>query len=310
MKKLLSILIIMVLLAGCDLTSGKRWTEHRVVIAGSLPAGGYLDTGNPIRIGKTISADGGNVSDLFDFDAVVYLKNMTRADSVQLAFYADNSVFGFIDSNNEMKIRFGETYRIDAIVDGNHVWAETTVPDSVFITTDPLGNATGTRGYSTSNTEPLPQIEFDTCNEQFPVEVLFTNNKNFNMRYRYYCLEDFSTDLEYTTVVLGIEHPTSDQEDDWNPDFGGGMRENNWIARYQPILNQNNRWSFNDDYYASGFSFYGKYLFEIKIMDDNYYKYLSYPEGYRFGGVNGGLGYLGSDYAVTFYTNIVKQYSR
>jgi hypothetical protein len=44
-------------------------------------------------------------------------------------------------------------------------------------------------------------------------------------------------------------------------------------------------------------------------MDENYYKYLSYPEGYRFGGIKGGLGYFGSELSVRYYTNVVKQYS-
>ncbi len=314
MKRLIPILILIAFIAGCDLTSDDRWNDNIVVITGNLPAGGYVDEMHPITIGRAVEADGGSVDDLYADDAEVKLINVTRQDTISLQynvhFTADQEMkIGYIDAGLEMQIHYGETYRLEALVDSMFAYGETTVPDEVETNVDVNGNQTLTRGYTTTYMEPLPEIVYDLCDEQFPVEITTSNDETHYVRYLHYCLEDFSTEIEYTIQFAGREHLEEDDEDYWDPVIGSGMRQNSWTSRYSPVLKDNGDYSIYDDFYASGFSFYGRYRFDIIIMDENYYMYKTVPEGFIHGGIHGGVGYFGSSIVNTYYTNIVKEYS-
>ncbi len=314
MKRIIPILMLVVFIAGCNLTSGDRWGNNTVVIAGALPAGGYVDEMHPIVIGKAIKADGGDISDLVSDDAIVKLINVTRQDTISLQFYlgftADNNVkYGYIDAGLEMLVNYGETYRIEASVDSSFAYGETIVPLEVSVNVDALGNQSETRGYSTILSDPLPEIVYDQCDDDFPIEITTEDSQTQYVRYLHYCLEEFSTDIEYTLQILGMDHLEEEDEDNWDPVIGSGIRENSWTSRYTPIMSNDGEYIIIDDFYASGFSFYGRYKFDIIIMDRNYYMYKTVPEGFINGGINGGVGYFGSCIVNTYYTNIVKEYS-
>jgi hypothetical protein len=120
-------------------------------------------------------------------------------------------------------------------------------------------------------------------------------------------MEPFSTDLEFTSPFLGVDHPDASMENQYNQASGETVRRINILGKFVSSQHDDGDWYVGINHYRQAFVFYGRYQVTATVMDDNYYKTKYMPEGYYHGGVHNGLGCFGSSSGGVMYTKIVKQ---
>ncbi len=308
MNKLILLVICILIINACDLTGPQRFEDDQLVIAGYLQAGKNVSMQNPIFIGKTAPANGGHFLDVFIVDAQVTITNMNDGQIDTLSFDMTEYEIGFYNDN--ILVKAGNTYKIEVhtIIDSQEVYAfaETTVPDSISIDLDHNQVASDVYGYADQSSENLPSIPYDRIETDFPVYIELNSSEVVYSYYNFYCLEDFSTDLEFTQPFMSFTHLEPEDESAYNSPLENNLRENNMLWRYQPQQDDEGNWFLLDDYYAAGFSYYARYRLTIYSVDENFYTYKFHSESYLYGGITGGIGYFGSVAGEDFYTTVTK----
>lgn len=293
---------------GCsDFTAPPRFEGDVFVLAGVLYAGSPIDARHPIYITKSASIEQFNALDLFVFNAQITITDLDANHSFNLTGVPDFEQFKFyyIDPGGHL-IQAGHTYAIEVIIPGTEqkLSAETSVPLQAELLPD-FYNHGG--GYSLDETQ-MNQLIYQDLDSSYPL-VLDTKDAGgaYPIIGEFYCLEEFSTSLEFTTPVMGIQYADAHLEEAYNAP-GGSLRRIIFMGRYmsqnQPGMDGN--YLLIKDY-KQAMVFYGRYQISLHIVDNNYYNYSFMPEGYLYGGVKGGLGYFGSASGGTMYGQIVKQ---
>jgi hypothetical protein len=301
-------MLSIIFIPACELTSPQRFDGEQLVIAGYLQAGKTVSLENPIFIGKTVSAEGGNFLDVFLDDALVTIENVSLAHKDTLQFGISENSIGFYNEN--LMINAGDSYKIEveAVIDSAvvYAWGITTVPDSIYLDLDYYGLATDEYGYAEEFSESLPKIPYDEIEDNFPVYSRYKDGSVIFSYYNYYCLEEFSTSLEFTNPIMGYDHLEEDDEESYNSPLSYNMRESSSIWRYQPQQDEQNNWYLLEKTYDGGFQYFARYRLTIYSVDINFYTYKYHSESYMYGGIKEGIGYFGSVSGEDFYTEIVK----
>ncbi len=312
MKKLILLLpiLLVLLLASCDNTSGPRFEGDVYTIAGLLFSGKTVDLENPVYVTRSSTIEEFNALEIFVADATVTVKDLTAQTEFSLQPTLDEFKVKYTDPANTI-IMADHTYRIEVQVPGYDklIWAETTVPPIAVPVSDLYGTHPAGTGYSL-DPETENRIPFTEIDSQYPI-VLRTSevtgeSKAYNFFSEVYCLEEFSTALEFTVAVFGITNPDPSLEEAYN-NGSIGFRRINMLGRFtsdpQPDL-EGNYLLMSD--YSFSFALFGKYRVKAYIIDDNYYRYSYMSSGYLHGGVVNGTGYFGSASGGVMYTRISK----
>lgn len=305
MRYLLPLLLL--LLVSCSkFTAPQRFEGDVYSVAGLILAGAPINAEHPIYVTRSTSIEDFDPYELFVDDATVKIFDLTDSLQWTLQMFPDLSELKikYIDPEAHI-IQAGHTYRLEASIPGyaKLIWAESTVPDNAVIEPDLHNHG---QGYSLDEAD-MNDIVYDQIDTLYPLAInTGENSGTYNFLGEMYCLEEFSTDLEFTTTVLGIEHPDAEMEDAYNA-AGESIRRIKFIGKYtsqpQPQLEDN--YLVIEDY-RQGFVFYGRYRVSLFLVDDNYYEYTFMPEGYFHGGIHNALGYFGSASGGRMYANVIK----
>jgi hypothetical protein len=311
------LILLALLLASCsDFVSPERFTATHYTLNCLLKSGETIGFENPVWIGRSSSLDSLNSADLFVEDATArIIQTDTNGDT--LSFYLTAVIFPIPESDRtaafyidpEMHvIQPGYKYRIEVTIPGYEklIYAETTVPETAelvpnFNFTPPPG-----QGYTTDPDDSTTAIPYNEVDVHYPVTVRVDGYKSVNYLVELYCLEEFSTDLEFTTALFGQEHPPADMESNYYQASGETIRRIDIMSRFISVLNPDGNWYVSLSDYRQGFIFYGRYQVTAYVTDDNYYSYKYMPEGYFHGGVTNALGCFGSVSGGVMYTKIIK----
>ncbi|MFO8144340.1 MAG: DUF4249 family protein [Candidatus Syntrophosphaera sp.] len=294
-------------LASCENTSGPRFEGDVFTLAGLLVAGEPISLDNPVYITRSSAIEDFDPWQIFVADASVTVMNLDN-----------DAQFELIPALHEMKIKYIDpagniiqpehSYRIEAQVPGYDelIWAQTTVPQSVALEPDPWGDNPPETGFSF---DPGTQnvVHFEEINTQYPIVVnTHATEGTFNLFGETYCLEEFSTDLEFTEPVFGMEHPDESAEAAYNSG-GRGLRRMSFMYRFvsSPLDGLEGNYLVLNNY-SNAFIFYGRYRLKVYVIDDNYYNYSFMEDGYLHGGVRNALGYFGAASGGIMYAEIVK----
>lgn len=330
MKKIYNLILIVIiglLLTSCsDFVSPKRYTATHYSLNALLKSGTSISQENPVYIGKSVSLSQLNEPDMFVLDASVivkeYQKNpapasadnpydiLTGQFNLELGLHQMDSLMFvpcYFDPNSNI-IKPDYKYSIEVVIPGYApvITAETIVPKTAelipnFNYTPPAG-----QGYTTNPADTTFHIPYPEVDRHYPVTVKVDGYQNINYLVELYCMEEFSTDLEFTTVFFGQEHPTEDLESNYYQASGETIRKINIMSKFISKQHTDGNWYVSLTDYRQGFVFYGKYKVTAYILDDNYYKYKFMPEGYYYGGVKNALGCFGSASGGVMYANITK----
>lgn len=305
------LLVAMLLLSACsDFTSGPRFDGEVITIAGLLVAGQTISAENPVYITRSTDIDSFDPMNIFVTEAEVRIIELDTDTVWALNPILDLTEFRvkWIDEAENLIVP-EYSYRIEVRVPGNEtvISAETTVPYTVELNPDFYGYNVAGEGYSFSEDE-MGSVVHNTADIRYPLALnTFDRTERRNLVAELYCMEPFSTELEYTTAVFGQTNPTEDMEDAYYSP-GEGFRRIMIMGRFVPVLHPEHQ----ENYilvrnFRQGFIFYGRYRVKAYITDDNYYKYKYMPEGYLHGGVQNGLGYFGSASGGVMYVRVVKE---
>lgn len=300
-------LLLLIALTGCDnFTAPERFDGDVYVLAGLLYAGETISPEHPIYLTRSSSLSQFNPLELFVTDAVITITDSGTKEQFTLTCIPDLTEFKYkyIDLDEHI-IQPEHTYSIEVSIPGREekITATTTVPFATQVIPDIYNNGNAfSFTEDTMNDMPYGQID-----QLYPLTLdTGVHQSAFNFMGEFYCLEEFSTDLEFTTPVFGATHADTSMVDAYY-EGGESIRRIKFIGRYasqpQPGL-QGNYLVVKD--YKQAFVFYGRYRVSIYIADDNYYRYTYMPEGYLYGGIHGGLGYFGSVSGGRMFCKVVK----
>lgn len=304
------LLLALLLLSGCgDFTAGPRFDGDVYSIAGLLISGQAISAQHPVYLTKSADIQSFDPKDIFVLEADLEIIELDTGKSWSLTPILDLAEFKikWIDPAENI-IQPEYSYRIQVQVPGfdKLISAETVVPPRVILNPDYYKHNVAGEGYSTEQ-ENMGYVVHNQSDLRYPL-ALNTLDKagTFNYLAELYCLEPFSTDLEFTTPILGLTNPTAEMEDAYNRG-GMGFRKISYMGRFASSLQP----EYEDNYillkdYRNAFIFYGRYRASAYIVDENYYRYKYMPEGYLYGGVQNALGYFGSASGGVMYVKVVK----
>jgi len=304
--RLLLPLFLLLTLSCSKSTAPERFSGTVYSVACLLVSDSPINTEHPVYITRSTSIEEFDAYQLFVSDAVVQIKDLDTNEEWSLTAIPDlaEMKIKYIDLNDH-PIQALHRYRLEATIPGydKTIWAETTVPLAATVVPDIYQHGGG----FSHDEATMPNIIYDQIDQLYPLAMnTGTTSSTFNFLGEMYCLEDFSTSLEFTTPVMGIDHPTSDMEDAY---YAGGesIRRIKFMGRYasMPQSGMDGNYLVIKDY-RQAFVFFGRYRLSLYIVDDNYYQYTFSPEGYFHGGVHNALGYFGSASGGRVYANIVK----
>ncbi|MCB5262384.1 MAG: DUF4249 domain-containing protein [Candidatus Cloacimonetes bacterium] len=310
MKNIIIILLALLLLSGCtDFTAGPRFEGDVYAIAGLLVAGEAITADYPVYLSKSADIASFDPLDIFVMEADIQIFELDTGKSWSLSPMLDFEELKvkWIDPARNI-IQPEHSYRIQVQVPGYEklISAETTVPPETILNPDYYGHNVEGEGYGLS-LQTMGELPFDEADLRYPL-ALNTLDKagTFNYQAELYCLEPFSTELEFTTPIFGLTHPSAELEDAYNRS-GEGMRRIQFMGRFSSSVQP----EYEDSYilvkdYRQGFIFYGRYMASAYIIDNNLYRYNYMPEGYLYGGVHNALGYFGSASGGVMYVKVVK----
>ena len=310
-RYILVCLVALLLLAGCDnYTSGPRFKGDVYSIASMIISGQAINAEHPVYITRSADIDSFDPMNIFVTEAVVEITDLGTNESWLLSPMVDTQ---------EMKLKWVDpaehiiqplhSYRIEVTIPGydKTISAQTTVPQAVEVNTDYFGHNVQGEGFSADPENPS-YLVYEESDLRYPLGInTFAGAGSHNVMVEMFCMEEFSTDLEFTTTIMGSSHPTEDMEDEYYSS-GEGIRRISFLAKMTSSIQP----EYTDNYivlrdYRQAFVFYGRYKVTAYITDDNYYRYKYMPEGYLYGGVQNALGYFGSASGTEFYTRVVKQ---
>jgi len=308
-KTVLRILLAVTLLLviSCSkFTAPERFEGDVYTLAGLLMAGQPINSEHPVYITRSASIEDFNPMTLYVSDAIVLIKDTTTNEQWDLEPIIDFTELKikYIDLNEHI-ILSGHTYSIEVSIVGREqkITASTTVPQAVELVPDIYNHGNG----YTMDEASMNSIVYSEIDQKYPLAL---NTGSFagscNYLAEMYCLEEFSTALEFTTPVFGFTNPDTTMVDQYYAS-GESIRRIKFMGRFtsQPQPDMVGNYLLVRDY-KQAFVFYGRYRVSQYIIDDNYYHYSFMPEGYFHGGVSGGLGYFGSASGGRMYCKVVK----
>ncbi|MDD2229677.1 MAG: DUF4249 family protein [Candidatus Cloacimonetes bacterium] len=312
MVKLLRLMLPILLLftVSCTkFTAPERFEGDVYTLAGLLIAGQAIDLEHPIYITRSATIEEFNPFLLFVSDASVTIKDLSNQTQWTLTPRPDlvEMKIKYVDADLHI-IQPEHRYRIEIQIPGRQqlITAETTVPAQAQLVPDFLQNNVPGEGYSL-NQENITTMKFSEIDLKYPL-VMDTGSFSgaCNFMAEIYCMEEFSTELEFTNSIMGIEHPSAEMETGYNAS-GESIRRIKFLGRYVSTPQEGlvGNYLVVEDYHYT-FVFLGHYQVSIYVADDNYYRYTYMPEGYFYGGVQGALGYFGSATGGKMYTEIVR----
>ena len=297
--RIIILLIIIALSFGCDdFTSSERYEDNYYVITGLLYEGYPIQ---PIFIGKTISPFEDEFTDMNIDYAEVIIKEFdgeTLVDSVQLVYFPLEEGIGvYIDPFQTKIISSDYIYRIEAQIGDELVFAETEVPDSIYVLPD--------EAFTTDSTTVFPQLEYETADSEHPLVIQTIDDEVVNLMFKFYCLEEFEDEPQYI-IVFG-DHETPEDEEEYENPNDGFPRRINFFGSYLPVWNEEyQKFLVTESAYSGPIVFYGDYEVTIYSISQNYFNYLYMTDGYTHGGIQNGFGYFGAVSGTTLYTEIVE----
>lgn len=303
-----------------DLVSPRRFTQSHYTVNALLKSGTSISQENPVMICKI---PGLNLTEVFVSDAEVtikeYQKNPTSdaTDPYTILTNQFNLILGanpadsmfipcyYDPAGNLIKPEY--KYHIDITIPGfdKIISADTIVPKAAELVPNFNFNPPAGCGYTTNPNDSETSIPFDEINRNYPVTIKVDGNKKVNFITEIYCREEFSTELEYTVVLMGHKHPTEADKDNYLSS-GDTIRRFMVMSKFVSRQHTDGDWYISWSDFRQAFVFYGRYRITALVLDDNYYKYRSMQEGYLYGGVKNALGCFGSASGGTMYTKIVK----
>jgi len=312
---LLLCLAITILLSSCDKgVSGPRFGDDTYSISALLLSGKPIDAENPVYISKSSTIDDFDFAQIFVPDAAVKIMEMNGETIVttlnlvpMLDFSEDIPKVKYIDNSGYI-VKADTRYRLEAEIPGYEklVWAETLVPGEVGLVTDFLNQNIEGEGYSL-NPAQMDSIPFDRMDVRYPLALstgAYTGK--INLFVEIYCLEEFSTDLEWTIPIFGITNADSSLAWIYNSS-GDSMRRITLVAQYlaKYFASANGNYAVLNSF-RQAVAFFGRYRFTVYSVDDNFYRYRYTAEGYLNGGVHNALGFFGSASGGKLYAKVIK----
>lgn len=296
MKKLL-ILLLPLLVWACSGTGDERNTQSTYVITALLTAGQMVNADNPIYVTSSVNLDHGNILDMSIQNAIVAITDSTSGQVYPLTYVGlpvtDTQSLGYYcDTSGTLLVQPQHTYRIDVQIEQNHLWAITTVPPALAV-------VDSANGFTANASGPYPQVAVDSLDAHHPLYMYTSPGYSFHMFMETYCLEEDYHNLEYSFPILGQDKPK--KQEDYEDPINHSPRRLRW---YYDYLTDNNGLARESSYQTSFAFKHADYYMKVLSIDDNYYRYLYKPEGYKYGGVNGGYGYFGSGCGVILYTHL------
>ncbi len=312
LRYLITLPLVLIILSGCsDFTAPERFDGETYAVTGLLIAGQSIGLERPIYVTRSTTIQDFQYLELFVADAEVKVIDLNTRAEFQLLPALHEFRIKYIDPNDNI-IHPDHTYRLEVIIPGYEklIWAETTVPSQVTLTPDFYGWNVSGQGFLLQNFEPYSEITFDTVESHYPLALeTGTFTGTLNIFAELYCLEEFSTSLEFTTPVFGQTNPDTTMVTTYYSS-GEGIRCIQFLGKYTSVPHQQpagNYMMIKD--YRQAFIFFGRYRVTLYSCDDNFYRYKYSPEGYFHGGIKNALGYFGSVSGGTMFTRIVKEYS-
>ncbi|MCB5252168.1 MAG: DUF4249 family protein [Candidatus Cloacimonadaceae bacterium] len=309
-KYIAIILLVLLLLSGCeDFTSGPRFEGDVYAIAGLLKAGKAINAEHPVYLTRSADIESFDPMDIFVMEADIQIIELDTGKSWSLSPILDTQEYKvkWIDPAANI-IQPEHSYRIQVQVPGYDqvISAETTVPVQTILNPDYYQHNVEGEGYSLDE-DSMGEVVFDVADIRYPLALnTLDRAQTFNLLIDLYCLEPFSTELEFTTPIFGLTHPREDMEDVYNGS-GNGFRRISSVGRVSSAVQP----EYEDNYillkdYRQAFIFYGRYLVSTYIVDENFYRYTYMSEGYLYGGVQNALGYFGSASGGVMYVKVIK----
>ncbi|MDI3504676.1 MAG: hypothetical protein PWP64_1612 [Candidatus Cloacimonadota bacterium] len=302
--------IALICLSACDdFTSSPRFEGDVYTLAALLKAGKPISISDPVYITKSSLISEFDPYEMFISEAEVKITEKQSNTSWYLEPQVDleEMKLKWIDPDAHI-IQAEHDYQISITIPGYDpvISAETRVPPVVEVVPDFYGYNIASEGYSFSPEDQSGEY-YDQIDVRYPIALNTKDREDsFNLFAEIFCLEEFSTDLEYTTAVLGMTHVTEDMESSYYSS-GESLRRILFLGRFDSIPQDGEEDNFilvKD--YRQGFIFYGKYRVSVYVTDDNHYRYHYMPEGYLHGGVQNALGYFGSASGGVMYIEVLK----
>jgi len=304
------ILICFITLSACDnYTSGPRFEGDVYAVSALLMAGKPINSEHPVYLTRSADVSEFNPMNLFVSEADVRITELESGQSWTLSPIADmqEMTLKWIDPQEHI-IQAEYSYKIEIEVPGYEplISAQTTVPPLANLNPDYYQHNVEGEGYSL-DPQCIGTVPYTVSDVRYPVAMnTFDMDSPCYFMTEFYCLEEFSTQLEFTNPVLGAEHPTQEMETEYYSS-GEGLRRIYMMGRFDPQFSE----LYQQNYillknYRQGFIFYGRYRVSAYLTDDNYYRYKYAPEGYLLGGVQNALGYFGSASGGVMYIEIAR----
>ncbi|MBN2417018.1 DUF4249 family protein [bacterium] len=203
---------------------------------------------------------------------------MTEVNTGLMVSLAGDSARPGLFYNESLYIRSGYTYRLQITTPDRQVSAETTVPESLRVT-------------SALKDDSINVVSPDRLSQRVPLYLEHGDSEQLivvDMN----CRETWET-AEYINPFFGRTRPGSDAE------FGGGEdtppKHITAVGRFREMGDIDPDGGCTISWYSSMIAFYGSYTLTVAAIDDNYHRYLtrtSHPE--MEGGIQGGIGVFGS----------------
>ncbi len=301
-----ALFLLLLALTACQNTSGPRFEGEVHTLAGLLVAGKPIGLEYPVYVTRSSTIDNFDPLEIFVWNAEITVWDMDSGLEFELSPALHDFKFKYIDTAENI-IQPEHRYRIEVRIPGfdKLISAETTVPPCIRAEPNPWNTNPPGIGWSLDpNTQN--EIQYSRIDSDFPaIANTGSHSGAMYMASEIYCLEDFSTELEYTSPLLEGMHPSTEMEAAYNA--GRPPRRISIMYRFnaapQPGLPDNYLILNN---YAAAFFFYGSYRLRFRIVDENYFNYNFMEEGYLHGGVNNALGYFGSASSEDMFARIVK----
>lgn len=305
-KSIFAILLLLLVLTGCQNTSGPRFEGEVHTLAGLLVAGKPIGLEYPVYVTRSSAIDDFNPLEIFVWNAEITVWDLDDELEFELTPALHDFKFKYIDTAENI-IQPEHSYRIEVRIPGfdKLISAETTVPPCVHAEPDPYNTNPPGIGWSL-DPDSQNQIPFKQIDTKFPaIANTGIHSGSMYMILETYCLEDFSTDLEYTAPMLENHNPPPEMEAIYNA--GRPPRRINMMYRFNsaPLPNLPDNYIVLNNFSAA-FFFYGRYRVRMRVVDQNYFNYNFMDEGYLHGGVNNALGFFGSASSSDIFARIVK----
>jgi len=308
-RTILILITVIVLLVSCaDLTAPRRHKKESYVVSGLLYVNEYVTPNHPIFLGKTANIEGGNVAEMFILADTIRvtlteIETMTTINlelNIPQTFYIDS--LGYYDPVNALLIKPEHHYKIEAVITDegitDTIWAVTSTPRAYGILEDDAFSHA-----LPESEDDYPLLKYDTANTEHPLRILANSDSTVAIKFRFYCLEEYQN-AYYIQDYPGTDDTPEDEEEYEYPG-DGSPRKIEWFYQYTPSM-IDGQYTITDRGYKGNLIFYGRYEISIFALDKNYYHYLYKQEGYKYGGINNGIGFFGSVSGQKVYTKVVE----